>query len=52
MEGCPLLAHHGLRAATEGSAEAGRPLLGALRVLDLSQSAGAALSAVGAGAAL
>lgn len=40
MEGCPLLTHHGLRAIAEASVEAGRPLLGALRVLNLSQSAG------------
>ncbi|EFN51581.1 hypothetical protein CHLNCDRAFT_55036 [Chlorella variabilis] len=41
VEGCPLLTHQGLRAATEASAEAGRPLLAALRHLNLSQSAGA-----------
>lgn len=40
VEGCPLLTHQGLRAATEASAEAGRPLLAALRHLNLSQSAG------------
>lgn len=40
VEGCPLLTHHGLRATAEASAEAGRPLLAALRVLNLSQSAG------------
>lgn len=40
VEGCPLLTHHGLRAIAEASVEAGRPLLGALRVLNLSQSAG------------
>lgn len=41
VEGCPLITHQALRAATEAAAAAGRPLLGALRVLDLSQSAGA-----------
>ena len=41
MEGCPLLTHQGLRAVAEGSVEARRPLLAALQVLDLSQSAGA-----------
>ncbi|KAL4419549.1 hypothetical protein ABPG77_006880 [Micractinium sp. CCAP 211/92] len=41
VEGCPLLSHHGLRAVTEASVEAGRPLLAALRVLNLTQSAGA-----------
>ncbi|PRW20378.1 F-box LRR-repeat 6-like [Chlorella sorokiniana] len=41
VEGCPLLTHHGLRAIAEASVEAGRPLLAALRVLNLSQSAGA-----------
>lgn len=40
MEGCPLLTHHGLRAVAEASVDAGRPLLAALRVLNLSQSAG------------
>lgn len=40
IEGCPLLTHQPLRAAAEAAAEARRPLLGALRVLDLSQSAG------------
>ncbi|KAL4431484.1 hypothetical protein ABPG75_006740 [Micractinium tetrahymenae] len=41
VEGCPVLSHHGLRAVTEASVEAGRPLLSALRVLNLTQSAGA-----------
>ena len=40
IEGCPLLTHNALRAATEASVEAGRPLLAALRVLNLAQSAG------------
>lgn len=40
MEGCPLLTHHALRAVAETSVDAGRPLLAALRVLNLSQSAG------------
>lgn len=35
-----MLSHHGLRAVTEASVEAGRPLLAALRVLNLTQSAG------------
>ncbi|PSC74657.1 F-box LRR-repeat 6-like [Micractinium conductrix] len=41
IEGCPLLSHQGLRAMTEASVDAGAPLLAALRVLNLSQSAGA-----------
>lgn len=41
VEGCPLLTHQPLRAAVEASAEQKRPLLGALRVLDMTQSAGA-----------
>lgn len=49
IEGCPLLTHHALRAATEASAEQGRPLLGALKVLDLSQSAGVVLEEGGTG---
>ncbi|GAB4816384.1 hypothetical protein N2152v2_003430 [Parachlorella kessleri] len=41
MEGCPLLTHQGLRAACDSSVEQCRPLLGALRMLRLTQSAGA-----------
>lgn len=41
LEGCPLLTHHGLRAVADASVKQRRPVLGALLVLDLSQSAGA-----------
>lgn len=41
VEGCPVLSHRGLRAVTEASVEQGTPLLAALQVLDLSQSASA-----------
>lgn len=40
MEGCPLLTHQGLRAICDASVEQRRPLLGALRVLRLTQAAG------------
>ena len=46
VEGCPMLTHLGLRAITETAVEQQRPLLGALRVLDLTQSAGVGLASV------
>lgn len=45
MEGLPLLTHQGLRAICDASFEQRRPLLGALRTLRLTQSAGAAAAA-------
>lgn len=40
MEGCPLLTHQGLRVVCDASVAQRRPLLGALRTLRLTQSAG------------